>query len=320
MNSIISTGRPAILGALLLCCALTSRLHGQAQVDDHNPVGVTGIFEGAITTGCAYNLLSHSATRAINDIVVPGSIGKYPLKLTRYYTSRRFGANGLGPGWSFEYSWSFNGSKLTYPNGNVIDSLCQAPVGVSDRWESCDPVTGICRFRLADGGTVVFDGNGTATQIIDPYRQTTILTYTNGLLSRVTEPGGRYLQFTYGESQLYQMGPLLTRVEAHGLGNATVTDWVNYTYASKPTGGATFTQMKVLISVTYSDNTSAAYTYEADNAPDNPGRNSWRMFPLVSTCHDPRYKGPMRRIAYDYDQGGPHGAITAERCQCERRQ
>ena len=217
--------------------SLTPRLHGQAQVDDHNPVGVTGIFEGAITTGCAYNLLSHSATRAINDIVVPGSIGKYPLKVTRYYTSRRFGANGLGPGWSFEYSWSFNGSKLTYPNGNVIDSLCQAPVGVSDRWESCDAVTGVCGFRLADGGTVVFDDNGSATQIIDPYRQTTILTYTNGLLSRVTEPGGRYLQFTYGESQLYQMGQLLTRVEAHGLGNATVTDWVNYTYAAKPTGG-----------------------------------------------------------------------------------
>ena len=298
---------------LLLCCALTSRLHGQAQVDDHNPVGVTGIFEGAITTGCAYNLLSHSATRAIDDIVVPGSIGKYPLKVTRYYTSRRFGANGLGPGWSFEYSWSFNGSKLTYPNGNVIDSLCQAPVGVSDRWESCDPVTGVCRFRLADGGTVVFDDNGSATQIIDPYRQTTILTYTNGLLSRVTEPAGRYLQFTYGESQLYQMGQLLTRVEAHGLGNATVTDWVNYTYAAKPTGGSTFTQMKVLVSVAYSDTTSAAYRYEPDNAPDNPGRNSWKMFPLVSTGHDPRYKGPMRRIAYDYDQGGPHGAIIAER-------
>ena len=72
VNSIISTGRPAVFAALLLYCVLTPRLHGQAQVDDHNPVGVTGIFEGAITTGCAYNLLSHSATRAINDIVVPG--------------------------------------------------------------------------------------------------------------------------------------------------------------------------------------------------------------------------------------------------------
>ena len=71
--------------------------------------------------------------------------------------------------------------------------------------------------------------------------------------------------------------------------------------------------MKVLVSVTYSDTTSAAYRYEPDNAPDNPGRNSWKMFPLVSTGHDPRYKGPMRRIAYDYDQGGPHGAIIAER-------
>jgi hypothetical protein len=53
--------------------------------DDHNPIGVTGAFEGVITTGCAYNALSHNATRQIDDIVVPGAIGKYPLKMTRYY-------------------------------------------------------------------------------------------------------------------------------------------------------------------------------------------------------------------------------------------
>ena len=44
-------------------------------LDDHNPIGVTGAFEGVITTGCAYNVLNHSATRQIDDIVVPGSIG-----------------------------------------------------------------------------------------------------------------------------------------------------------------------------------------------------------------------------------------------------
>ena len=43
-------------------------------------VGVTGAFEGLITTGCAYNVLNHSATRQIDDIVVPGAIGKYGLK------------------------------------------------------------------------------------------------------------------------------------------------------------------------------------------------------------------------------------------------
>src|SRR5437868_7138689 len=41
------------------------------------PVGVTGIFNGNVATGGSYDPLSHSAHRAIDDIVVPGSIGKY---------------------------------------------------------------------------------------------------------------------------------------------------------------------------------------------------------------------------------------------------
>jgi hypothetical protein len=40
VNSIISTGRPAMLAVLLLAFALAPRVF--AQVDDHNPVGVTG--------------------------------------------------------------------------------------------------------------------------------------------------------------------------------------------------------------------------------------------------------------------------------------
>src|ERR1043166_5824713 len=80
-------------------------------VDDHNPIGVTGVFEGIITTGCAYNVLNHNARREIDDIVVPGAVGKYPLKMTRYYNSRSTFAYGLmGPGWTHEYLWSsYNG-------------------------------------------------------------------------------------------------------------------------------------------------------------------------------------------------------------------
>ena len=35
------------------------------------PVGVTGIFNGNVTTGCSYDPLGHSALRRIDDIVVP---------------------------------------------------------------------------------------------------------------------------------------------------------------------------------------------------------------------------------------------------------
>ena len=106
--------------------------------DDHNPIGVTGAFEGVITTGCAYNVLSHNATRQIDDIVVPGAIGKYGLKMTRYYNSRStFGYGILGPGWTHEYLWTSSNDRVKYPNGSVWDSHCTGdwglggPLGVS---------------------------------------------------------------------------------------------------------------------------------------------------------------------------------------------
>ena len=120
------------------------------------PVGVSGIFNGNVTTGCSYDPLSHSAHRAIDDIVVPGSIGKYPLKMTRYYNSRAV-ATSLGPEWRHEYLWSLgsNNGKIQYPNGNVWENHCESPVGVSDWTGPLDPY-GNPTFRLADGGTVVF--------------------------------------------------------------------------------------------------------------------------------------------------------------------
>ena len=122
--------------------------------DDHNPIGVTGAFEGVITTGSAYNVLNHNATRQIDDIVVPGSIGKYPLKMTRYYNSRAF-----GDGWSHEYAWGSYNGKISYPNGTVFDRSCAGDWGLSKALGVSDwPTTwnGHPAFRLADGGTIVF--------------------------------------------------------------------------------------------------------------------------------------------------------------------
>jgi hypothetical protein len=258
VNSIIATGRPAMLAVLFLAFALAPRALAQ-EVDMHNPIGITGVFNGNVTTGCSYDPLSHSAHREVTDMVVPGSIGKYPLKVTRYYNSRHIVAGSMGPGWSFEYSWavSTNGSKLTYPNGNVLDKWCQQPVGTSDKWQTgplcyrdgCDG-----DFRLADGGTVHF-GNGRVTAIDDPYGQTTTITYAGDLSwMKVTEPGGRYLLFTYNGPQ-----GRLSRIEAHGLGNATVTDWVNYSYTLTSPGG-NGASLYCLTGVAYSDGTSASYT------------------------------------------------------------
>jgi RHS repeat-associated protein len=308
-----------------------------AIVDDHNPIGVSGVFEGVTTTAGAYNVLNHNATRQIDDIVVPGAIGKYGLKMTRYYNSRnQHYFNLMGPGWSHEYMWVNYGDKVDYPNGNVWDSHCTGdwtplggPLAMSD-W--LGTYSTYPAFRLADGGTVLFTGvvvNGTTyyslpTYIVDPYAQLTTLTYNTtgtfaGSLDKVTEPGGRYLQFFYTMRPAPYAQATLTRVEAHGLGNSTVTDSVNYTYALQSTGAQppnTVTQGWCLTTVTYSDSQQASYTYTTDNQPDNPSPPCpcpIKILPLVKTCKDVRCKGPMRSICYDYQDQGPHGAITAER-------
>ena len=189
MNSKTTAARIAIVSAIALIFA-TPRL---LALNDHIPVGVTGAFEGVTTTGGAYNVLNHAAIRQIDDIVVPGAIGKYGLKMTRYYNSRR----DNGDGWGFEYHWEYSyiTGKVSYPNGAVLDNSCieewalRESLGPSDWWV---PNFGGTKFRLSDGGTVIFSASGVATQIIDPYGQEINITLANGRVSRVTEPAGQY--------------------------------------------------------------------------------------------------------------------------------
>ena len=306
-----------ILAAAIAVLLFSSEAPSAFAGDDHNPIGVSGVFEGMITTGCAYNVLSHNARREIDDIVVPGSIGKYPLKMTRYYNSRSTTVSGLmGAGWThgYQWGWDFSHNVFSYPNGDKLDGNCYSPVGVSDGWEPGNNGN----FRLADGGTLHFDNSNGYFQvrtIEDPYGQTTTLAYNNsGFLSRVTEPGGRYLQFTYSQVGGQQV---LTQVDAYdGVAGHPRIDYVVYHYASKPTGGNIVTTAVCLTSVDYSDGQHASYTYQEDNAPERTGPIcpcSLKLLPLVSGCNDVRYGGPMRRIAYEYPDQGAHGAIRRER-------
>ena len=135
---------------------------------DFNATGITGIFNGNVTTGCSYDPLTGNAKRVVTDLVVAGSVGKYPLKMVRYYDSRHsdFGA-GLGPGWGFEYSWGISSGDVSLPNGNVYNfSPCGPAPGVSEHWEVLpnlqNPVNGqTAVFRLADGGKLTFTYDGT---------------------------------------------------------------------------------------------------------------------------------------------------------------
>ena len=79
-NSALVVRRRATLFVVISTFLVASGTPSLFADDDHNPIGVTGVFEGMITTGCAYNVLNHNARREIDDIVVPGAIGSMGLR------------------------------------------------------------------------------------------------------------------------------------------------------------------------------------------------------------------------------------------------
>lgn len=70
-----------------------------AQTGGANPTGVSGQFNGNITTGGSFDPLTGNATRSCVDLAVPGSVG-YPLAFTRTLNTRFPGA------WRNNYSWA----------------------------------------------------------------------------------------------------------------------------------------------------------------------------------------------------------------------
>jgi hypothetical protein len=61
------------LSAIIFAAVAATRGFAQSGngSDYEGPVGVTGIFNGNVATGCSYDPMTHSAKRTIDDIVVP---------------------------------------------------------------------------------------------------------------------------------------------------------------------------------------------------------------------------------------------------------
>jgi YD repeat-containing protein len=170
--------------------------------------------------------------------------------------------------------------------------------------------------RLSDGGKVFFD-HGRVTAIQDPYGVQTTITWDpiNGGIGQVKEAGGRYLTFIYGTEPDGRR--VLARVDAHGHGDSTVTDSVAYKYELVSPGGSG-PSVWMLNQVDYSDNTHAYYDYVVDNVTDLNFQGIFKIHPLLSTCDDVRYNGPMAQIWYEYEHisssySAPHGAIAREK-------
>jgi len=305
--------------ALIIVAATTLR----GQVGNDNPTGPAGAFNGSVTTGCAYDPFTGTAVRNITDMVVAGAVGNYGLSFSRTSNSRRVGSQfGAGGGWQHPFAWSIDdvqdlpiGQSIPYtvnfPDGRVVEfgpagaqnGIWRATsAGVPERLKPSDGT--YCYLLLRDGGQVRFrvswtsyydsgthqtyyNFSFTAEAIIDPHGLATTFFYDgNGNLSQVTEPAGRSIQFFY---------TTVSGMTVIDYIKGSDTREVHYTYATQVFSPGVIAY-PVLTNVVYYGDTSltATYTYQAPNVGDANG------LPLLASCDDPMYPGPMKRISYAY--------------------
>jgi RHS repeat-associated protein len=307
-----------------------------AQAGNDNPGGVTNEYHGSSEVAGQLDPYTGSARREIDDIVVAGSIGAYPLKFTRILATRGGGSPnqfGEGGGWSHSYAWGLwvlpddpnyceDGhycgpvGRLTYPGGGGVDFWSMDDVTMvydmngkhGTRDKLVNTAVGYWELWRGDGGRVLFY-NGRAYQIIDPYGQTTTLDYDGSFrLSRITEPGGRYLEFFYQTfSYMTQTNPpMLTSEDVISMvrsndGRGNTIETVSYAYEwvwiANAAGSARMYNLKT---VSYDDATQASYVYEAANTNYSANSMSHESAQVVHSCDDPRYAGPMKQIQYQY--------------------
>jgi YD repeat-containing protein len=327
-----------ILGTLLIA----QQAWGQSPNGNDNPTGVAGDYGGSVTTGGGYDPYTGNAKRVIDDIVVPGAAGAYPLKWTRFLNTRGGWTNSyqyslyirsMSNDWHY-YDNPYEGpdGHVAYPDGRQVDLWYQdsthwdapeadGPQGIGHRVEA----TGGGNYKLimSDGGQVLFatqsywNGGGWvqgifSIAIVDPYGQTTTFGRdTQGRLTTVTEPAGRYLQVYYGDHGV-------STVQAWD-GRGNLMESVSYGYTTSQVYWQfvnSYVSVTNLTQAYYDDGAVATYTYRDSNVADNTFNTI--LTKLVETCDDPRYAGPMKRIKYEYM---PHyssntaawGQIKAER-------
>jgi hypothetical protein len=148
--------------------------HAFAQAGNGNPGGVTAEYHGSITTAGHYDPYTGNAKREIDDIVVPGSVGAYPLKYTRTFNTR--GSTHGDNVWTHNYMWSlwvrppgedlgaedkgglYDGPfrAVEYPSGGRFDTIVydspglSMPTACTARRIDCSlvPAAIVLRFRV----------------------------------------------------------------------------------------------------------------------------------------------------------------------------
>ena len=307
----------------------------EAQVGSDNPTGVSGQFGDRSMTGCLYDPYTGNATRVVTDMTIAGGIGAYPLSFRRYANSRtavasNFGYNNQCPGgWQHSCAWSMGNSgdlsdtpiTVNFPDGRAIqfntatgDAYYRGPAGVKERFQPFATGTNLGYLIFTDGGKVEFkrtqafyiDGDTgqrvyyytyQAQALVDPFGQRTTFTYTGaGRFQKATDPGGHWIQVTYST-----LGTDAVISSVSGSDGRSIS----YSYTSITNGGGT--HYNALDHVTYFGDSTLVAHYTYANANVGPTY----AIPVLKTCDDPMYAGPMRRVGYVYQTANnPDGSLA----------
>ena len=334
------TANQVIIGIVLSLGLLSRSSFGQTGND--SPGGVSGGYNGQVTTGCSYDAYSGNATRAITDIVVSGSVGAYPLAFARYANSRYatgqddYG-NGLnsdfgeGGSWLHSYQWVIDTtSKKTsdgkpkvftvrYPDSRVIkfssstngDPYFRGGQAVADRlhvvWDSS--TAGHADLIMPDGGFVHF---AIAIQVYGTWA------YYSYQVQTVTDPYGQ----TTTISGTAVPGSFVTITEPAGrwlklhyirfgdpnygdvvIDQVSASDGRTVQYNYTTYTDSTGGVSTVLANVVYYGDSNLTATYTYQGSGGNP---------LLNTCVDPMYVGAMWKIGYKFASGtNADGKTTA---------
>src|ERR1700730_6810598 len=326
------TPKHYLIAAVALVLIVSPPRGVRAQVGNDNPAGPAGIFNGEIATAGSYDPYTGNVTRSVTDISVAAGVGIIPLNLTRTYNSRRPGTAINAPfgltGWTHNYSWSIDDSyvfsspqqpppfsptsySVNFPDGrsewyssSSFDSYYRGNAGVRNRFIPLDVSTNLAYLVLEDNSRVEFKGTRNysydgelhmwsewytyaAQALIDRCGLRTTFTYnTDGTLQKVTEPAGRYIQFYYTTVGSFKVVDHVTASDGRA---------VQYFYIQSTFPPGTFSYVCLDHIVYYGDATwTARYRYQGPNTGSASG------IPLLSTCDDPMYVGPMKRIGYVY--------------------
>jgi RHS repeat-associated protein len=304
-----------------------------------SPQGFAGDYNGSITTGGGYDPYTGNAKRVIEDIVVPGSVGAYPLKWTRILNTRGH-VFEVGGTWRHSYAWEiaiitpaprpphcppYDGpiAIVNMPDGRVIEWMADGSDNTQESPEGLNfalvPVTvaGVAGhdFLLTDGGKVRFRNTAftrtgqagqfyaeLAREIVDPYGQITTLEYESYVGANQIPKLLKVKEPGGRYLQINYLGSVpapIGSVQAFD-GRGNLLETVTYTYTTPVSG---FIE-PYLTHVAYANGTVANYTYEP---------TFYRS--QFSTCDDVRFAGPMRYIEYEYalGQGVGGGQVKAEK-------